>query len=217
MAAVLLTWAWKRAGVLAIDPGEDRGESGEGVPRRVEFLPGHAAAELGVERRQRRLDAAAGIGFHDRRIVDRGELLRVEQERLRRIGDLAAERPHDLVVGQGIVDRLLQRQIPHLPGRGILERERSHRPVDLVEALLLHVRILDVGGHIEVVGKVAVFMGVEGLLGMASGQCDHRPKREDTNEEGIPAHVSAFLLQIAPRYAGRNHLDPACCTAAAGN
>ena len=74
-----------------------------------------------------------------------------------------------LAVGQGVVDRLFEGQIPDLRRLGVAQRQRRQRPADLVQRLDVDVGDLEVGGHALVVGQVAVFNEVEGLLGRASG------------------------------------------------
>ena len=84
---------------------------------------------------------------------------RIRRERLHP----AAELPHHLAVAERDLDGLLEREIPDLVVVGVLERERGGA-VHFDERRFVDVRILDLGGNVQIVRQVAVFAAIERLL-----------------------------------------------------
>jgi hypothetical protein len=123
------------------------------VLRPILPFPGERARELRVKERQRALDAAEGIGFHDRRVVDGGCARRRRQERHRRLARLrtrsaeareaAAEIPQHLPVLEGRAHRLLERELPDVLERRVRQGQRLERARSLVERRLARVGVFD--------------------------------------------------------------------------
>ena len=58
---------------------------------------------------------------------------------------------HHLAIAERDVDGLFERQVPHRVVFVVLERQRRQGAIDFVESRLLDVRIVDVGGDVEIV------------------------------------------------------------------
>ncbi len=118
----------ERPQVVLRDRGKEIRERCVDVSRRVGPLPQHAAGKLGVEGRQRRLGAGPRIGLGQRGIVDRRHQLGIAEDEVRRSLHLAADVAHHLVVSQGDIHRLFQREAPDFLFGIVGQRKRPLRP-----------------------------------------------------------------------------------------
>ena len=144
-------WAWNVPRSCCVDARQEEIADAADVDRLVDLLPEHARAELRVERRQRRLGAEARVGLHPGGIVDGLRNVRRPGERVRG-GQRHAERPDHLAVGQGVLDRLFEREIPDLRGLRIASVNGGSEPVTSSNGLTSDVGDLKVRGHPLVVG-----------------------------------------------------------------
>ena len=154
------------------------------------------AAELRVEGRQRRLRRPRGIALGHGRIVDRRRRFRIAENEVGRALDLPADVPHHLVVLQGDLHRLFEREIPDVAGIAVLQRPRPFRTGHVGQPFGLNVGILDLGRRSLVIGQVVVGMVLsdeERLLRAASRQNSEDHHQGYMSGGDMRIHKPAFL------------------------
>ena len=148
--------------------------------------------------------ALARIAAHNRRIENRGDVTAAAEAHNRAFAalgnklsllqpDRRLSASQDLRVGQTDGDHFFQREIPHFPGLGVAQGERSFRVLDIRERLEIEIGHRSRRRLIDVMRQVAVFVQEKRLGGRTSAQCREQADEKDARRGDWPSHRFPFL------------------------